>query len=174
MIQFKICTTNRMLVSRGALLTRVIANGLRSKAARLNTPSQQIARQAHLWVFHCIIFILIFCLLENLWIFSWAYRTSCAKHPKSVTIAAELVGAFMWWWVLWHLYHEYQHITVSRIFILDFLGILILLDLVGLCLYSFPLILNSCPFFKWIQVLRILIRRPGGFKLWIYPLNNIH
>lgn len=28
-------------------------------------------------------------------------------------IAANVAGAFMWWWILWHLWHEYEHITVS-------------------------------------------------------------
>lgn len=33
--------------------------------------------------------------------------------PKSVTFTAEVCAAGMWWWILWHLWHEYEHITVS-------------------------------------------------------------
>ncbi|XP_017782624.1 PREDICTED: NADH dehydrogenase [ubiquinone] 1 beta subcomplex subunit 2, mitochondrial-like [Nicrophorus vespilloides] len=31
-------------------------------------------------------------------------------HPK-VIMAAEFVGGFAWWWVLWHLWTEPGHIT---------------------------------------------------------------
>lgn len=34
-------------------------------------------------------------------------------HPKKTMIMANVVGGFMWWWVLWHLWHEHEHLTVS-------------------------------------------------------------
>ncbi|TMW47256.1 hypothetical protein DOY81_007662, partial [Sarcophaga bullata] len=41
-----------------------------------------------------------------------SYRVAPPPHSKATRIGAELVGAAMWWWVLWHLWHEYEHITV--------------------------------------------------------------
>lgn len=43
----------------------------------------------------------------------WHYREGPAHLPKNVTIGAELVGGFMWWWVLWHMWHEPEHVFVS-------------------------------------------------------------
>ncbi|KAM7362213.1 NADH dehydrogenase [ubiquinone] 1 beta subcomplex subunit 2, mitochondrial-like [Cochliomyia hominivorax] len=40
-----------------------------------------------------------------------SYRIAPPPHSKSTKIGAELVGAVMWWWVLWHLWHEFEHIT---------------------------------------------------------------
>ncbi|KAI8119864.1 mitochondrial, NADH dehydrogenase [ubiquinone] 1 beta subcomplex subunit 2 [Lucilia cuprina] len=40
-----------------------------------------------------------------------SYRVAPPPHSKATQIGAELVGAAMWWWVLWHLWHEYEHIT---------------------------------------------------------------
>ena len=42
-----------------------------------------------------------------------SYRVAPPPHSKATAIGADLVGAAMWWWVLWHLWHEYEHITVS-------------------------------------------------------------
>ncbi|XP_053959808.1 NADH dehydrogenase [ubiquinone] 1 beta subcomplex subunit 2, mitochondrial-like [Anastrepha ludens] len=40
-----------------------------------------------------------------------SYRTVPSSHSKITTVGAEIVGAAMWWWILWHLWHEYEHIT---------------------------------------------------------------
>ncbi|XP_013774346.1 NADH dehydrogenase [ubiquinone] 1 beta subcomplex subunit 2, mitochondrial-like [Limulus polyphemus] len=42
---------------------------------------------------------------------AWVYRSPPVAAPKSHLIASEIVGGFMWWWILWHLWHEYEHIT---------------------------------------------------------------
>lgn len=43
---------------------------------------------------------------------SWSYRTAAPPASKATLYTAEAVSAGMWWWVLWHLWHEYEHITV--------------------------------------------------------------
>ncbi|CAD6997011.1 NADH dehydrogenase [ubiquinone] 1 beta subcomplex subunit 2, mitochondrial-like [Ceratitis capitata] len=40
-----------------------------------------------------------------------SYRTVPQKQSKITTVGAEIVGAAMWWWILWHLWHESGHIT---------------------------------------------------------------
>ncbi|XP_005185103.1 NADH dehydrogenase [ubiquinone] 1 beta subcomplex subunit 2, mitochondrial-like [Musca domestica] len=40
-----------------------------------------------------------------------SYRVAPPPHSKATRIGAEMVGAAMWWWVLWHLYHEHEHVT---------------------------------------------------------------
>jgi len=32
---------------------------------------------------------------------------------KNWIFGAELVGGFLWWWILWHLWHDFGHIVVS-------------------------------------------------------------
>jgi len=34
-------------------------------------------------------------------------------EDKTWIFAAELVGGFTWWWILWHLWHDFGHIVVS-------------------------------------------------------------
>jgi len=41
----------------------------------------------------------------------WIYRESGMKYiPKKHLYACEAIGAFMWWWMLIHIYHEPDHI----------------------------------------------------------------
>ncbi|KAH8244611.1 hypothetical protein KR038_007086 [Drosophila bunnanda] len=40
-----------------------------------------------------------------------SYRNAPPPHSKATRIGAVTVGATMWWWVLWHLWHEPDHIT---------------------------------------------------------------
>ncbi|XP_068219688.1 NADH dehydrogenase [ubiquinone] 1 beta subcomplex subunit 2, mitochondrial-like [Palaemon carinicauda] len=42
---------------------------------------------------------------------AWTYRV--APHPpsKKTVFKAEIIGAFMWWWILYHLMTEPEHIT---------------------------------------------------------------
>ncbi|XP_042867769.1 NADH dehydrogenase [ubiquinone] 1 beta subcomplex subunit 2, mitochondrial-like [Penaeus japonicus] len=42
---------------------------------------------------------------------AWAYRASPAKASKFTLFKAEMVGAVMWWWILYHLMTEPEHIT---------------------------------------------------------------
>jgi NADH dehydrogenase (ubiquinone) 1 beta subcomplex subunit 2 len=44
---------------------------------------------------------------------SYNYRAgpSYEAYPARVKYGAFAVGGFMWWWVLWHLWHEPEHIT---------------------------------------------------------------
>ncbi|XP_032592922.1 NADH dehydrogenase [ubiquinone] 1 beta subcomplex subunit 2, mitochondrial-like [Drosophila grimshawi] len=40
-----------------------------------------------------------------------SYRNAPPPHSKATKIGAVAVGAAMWWWVIWHLWHEPDHIT---------------------------------------------------------------
>ncbi|GLV42126.1 NADH dehydrogenase (ubiquinone) AGGG subunit [Carabus blaptoides fortunei] len=42
---------------------------------------------------------------------AYAYRVGAPTHSKATLYAAEVAGAAMWWWILWHLWHEPEHIT---------------------------------------------------------------
>ncbi|XP_067010595.2 NADH dehydrogenase [ubiquinone] 1 beta subcomplex subunit 2, mitochondrial [Anabrus simplex] len=42
---------------------------------------------------------------------TWSYRCAAPPPSKATLYTAEAVGGFMWWWVLWHLWHEHEHIT---------------------------------------------------------------
>ncbi|CAO1425272.1 unnamed protein product [Diamesa hyperborea] len=76
-----------MVFTRGSALGRILVNQLRTKLVQ--TPQNQIIRQSH----------------------AWSYRTGPPAHSKVTVIGANMVGGLMWWWVLWHLWHEYEHIT---------------------------------------------------------------
>ncbi|XP_046982331.1 NADH dehydrogenase [ubiquinone] 1 beta subcomplex subunit 2, mitochondrial-like [Schistocerca americana] len=41
----------------------------------------------------------------------YVYRSAPKPHAKITIFLAEAVGAYMWWWILWHLWHEPEHIT---------------------------------------------------------------
>ncbi|CRL06285.1 CLUMA_CG019091, isoform A [Clunio marinus] len=71
---------------KAVILGRVIANGLRMKS--LGVHNKQIVRHSS----------------------GWFYRTIKTDHPKSVLIAANVISGIMWWWVMWHLWHEPEHI----------------------------------------------------------------
>lgn len=57
-----------------------------------------------------------FCNNYNLQIYfvasGWAYR-EIPPIQKKYVYAAEAIGAIMWWWVLWHFWHDFGHIVVS-------------------------------------------------------------
>lgn len=40
-----------------------------------------------------------------------SYRVAPPPASKATRIGAEVVCAGMWWWILWHLWHESDHIT---------------------------------------------------------------
>ncbi|XP_034111935.1 NADH dehydrogenase [ubiquinone] 1 beta subcomplex subunit 2, mitochondrial-like [Drosophila albomicans] len=40
-----------------------------------------------------------------------SYRSAPPPHSKATKIGAVVVGGTMWWWVIWHLWHEPDHIT---------------------------------------------------------------
>ncbi|KRF82705.1 NADH dehydrogenase [ubiquinone] 1 beta subcomplex subunit 2, mitochondrial [Drosophila virilis] len=40
-----------------------------------------------------------------------SYRSAPPPHSKATKIGAVAVGGAMWWWVIWHLWHEPDHIT---------------------------------------------------------------
>lgn len=53
-----------------------------------------------------------------IYFFRWCYRAP--KPPPApgnpdfkFFIAAELAGGFMWWWILYHCYHDLGHLIVS-------------------------------------------------------------
>nr|BAN20792.1 NADH dehydrogenase [Riptortus pedestris] len=41
----------------------------------------------------------------------YSYRVASYPPTKFQIIGANALGGFMWWWVLWHLWHEPDHIT---------------------------------------------------------------
>nr|XP_036220747.1 uncharacterized protein LOC106621913 [Bactrocera oleae] len=43
-----------------------------------------------------------------------SYREVPLKQSAITKVGAEIVGAAMWWWILWHLWHESEHITNFR------------------------------------------------------------
>ena len=45
--------------------------------------------------------------------FRWNYRQGPpdSSHPAYVRYGAPVVAGLMWWWVMWHLWHEPEHIT---------------------------------------------------------------
>ncbi|EDV30140.1 uncharacterized protein Dana_GF23100 [Drosophila ananassae] len=40
-----------------------------------------------------------------------SYRKGPPAHSNATKIGAIAVGGAMWWWVIWHLWHEPDHIT---------------------------------------------------------------
>ncbi|XP_052855229.1 NADH dehydrogenase [ubiquinone] 1 beta subcomplex subunit 2, mitochondrial-like [Drosophila gunungcola] len=40
-----------------------------------------------------------------------SYRNPPPPHSTATKIGATTVGGAMWWWVIWHLWHEPDHIT---------------------------------------------------------------
>ncbi|XP_045603583.1 NADH dehydrogenase [ubiquinone] 1 beta subcomplex subunit 2, mitochondrial [Procambarus clarkii] len=41
----------------------------------------------------------------------WVYRTAPEAPQKITVMKAELLGAFMWWWIIYHLITEPEHLT---------------------------------------------------------------
>ncbi|XP_050295904.1 NADH dehydrogenase [ubiquinone] 1 beta subcomplex subunit 2, mitochondrial-like [Anthonomus grandis grandis] len=41
---------------------------------------------------------------------SWNYRTAPPPNEKNIELTAEIVQGVMWWWMLWHLWTEPDHI----------------------------------------------------------------
>ncbi|XP_046738032.1 NADH dehydrogenase [ubiquinone] 1 beta subcomplex subunit 2, mitochondrial-like [Diprion similis] len=39
------------------------------------------------------------------------YRLPAPTPHKKITISTEVVAGIAWWWILWHLWHDYEHIT---------------------------------------------------------------
>ncbi|XP_044730057.1 uncharacterized protein LOC123293338 isoform X1 [Chrysoperla carnea] len=46
---------------------------------------------------------------------AWVYRSGPKPLPKSTYFVADFVGATMWWWILWHLFTEPEHITFLKV-----------------------------------------------------------
>ncbi|XP_030751963.1 NADH dehydrogenase [ubiquinone] 1 beta subcomplex subunit 2, mitochondrial-like [Sitophilus oryzae] len=38
------------------------------------------------------------------------YRSAIPEHKKSVILRAEIVQGLVWWWILWHLWTEPDHV----------------------------------------------------------------
>ncbi|XP_014276759.1 NADH dehydrogenase [ubiquinone] 1 beta subcomplex subunit 2, mitochondrial [Halyomorpha halys] len=41
----------------------------------------------------------------------YSYRCGAYPPSKLSIVGANVLQGFMWWWVLWHLWHESDHIT---------------------------------------------------------------
>uniref|UniRef100_A0A8D8VTM9 NADH dehydrogenase [ubiquinone] 1 beta subcomplex subunit 2, mitochondrial n=1 Tax=Cacopsylla melanoneura TaxID=428564 RepID=A0A8D8VTM9_9HEMI len=39
------------------------------------------------------------------------FKTGGWQVPKKETFAAEVLAGCFWWWVFWHLWHDWGHIT---------------------------------------------------------------
>lgn len=39
------------------------------------------------------------------------YRAGPPQHSKMTLFVTDFASGFMWWWILWHLWHEHEHIT---------------------------------------------------------------
>ncbi|KAG7169989.1 NADH dehydrogenase [ubiquinone] 1 beta subcomplex subunit 2, mitochondrial-like [Homarus americanus] len=42
---------------------------------------------------------------------TWTYRTSPEAPEKVTLLKAEVLGGFMWWWILYHVFTEPEHLT---------------------------------------------------------------
>uniref|UniRef100_A0A182QYZ7 NADH dehydrogenase [ubiquinone] 1 beta subcomplex subunit 2, mitochondrial n=1 Tax=Anopheles farauti TaxID=69004 RepID=A0A182QYZ7_9DIPT len=78
-----------MLVSRALLVGRLLNRGAIASKATQTGLRNQIVRHGH----------------------DWSYRVNGPKPEMLARVGAQVAGGFMWWWVLWHLFHEYEHIT---------------------------------------------------------------
>ncbi|KAF0297526.1 NADH dehydrogenase [ubiquinone] 1 beta subcomplex subunit 2, mitochondrial [Amphibalanus amphitrite] len=38
------------------------------------------------------------------------YRAIATEHPKGRVIAGDLIVAFMWYWILYHMWYEPEHL----------------------------------------------------------------
>uniref|UniRef100_T1E2Q9 Putative nadh dehydrogenase ubiquinone 1 beta subcomplex subunit 2 mitochondrial n=1 Tax=Psorophora albipes TaxID=869069 RepID=T1E2Q9_9DIPT len=75
-----------MLSSRAILLGRLLQRAVSSRAPAIRS---QIVRHGH----------------------DVSYRMNGPKPEMAARVGAQVAGGLMWWWVLWHLFHEYEHIT---------------------------------------------------------------
>ncbi|XP_033230349.1 NADH dehydrogenase [ubiquinone] 1 beta subcomplex subunit 2, mitochondrial-like [Belonocnema kinseyi] len=48
--------------------------------------------------------------VRNFWHGTWNYREP-GKPIRQAYIAAEVLGGFAWWWILWHCWHDWHHIV---------------------------------------------------------------
>ena len=48
----------------------------------------------------------------------WYYRRVATEPPKYLMYHAEFLGFLMWYWILYHIWKEPEHITVSNIWLL--------------------------------------------------------
>lgn len=42
---------------------------------------------------------------------TWNYRKGSPPASRTHYLVAEIFQGFMWWWILWHLWTQYDHIT---------------------------------------------------------------
>ncbi|ETN64598.1 mitochondrial NADH-ubiquinone oxidoreductase AGGG subunit [Anopheles darlingi] len=78
-----------MLASRAVLVGRLLNRALGRQAGSAGVLRNQIVRHGH----------------------DWSYRVNGPKPDLITRVGAQVAGGLMWWWVLWHLFHEYEHIT---------------------------------------------------------------
>ncbi|XP_058448527.1 NADH dehydrogenase [ubiquinone] 1 beta subcomplex subunit 2, mitochondrial-like [Malaya genurostris] len=77
-----------MLPSRALLLGRMLQRTVANRGIKA-APLNPIVRQSH----------------------TVSYRVNGPKPSRVVRGLTQFCGGLMWWWVLWHLFHEYEHIT---------------------------------------------------------------
>uniref|UniRef100_A0A182Y6M0 Uncharacterized protein n=2 Tax=Anopheles stephensi TaxID=30069 RepID=A0A182Y6M0_ANOST len=86
---FGVRCTVKMLASRALLVGRLLATGAAVRKVNPTGLRNQIVRHGH----------------------DWSYRVNGPKPEMLARVGAQVAGGFMWWWILWHLFHEYEHIT---------------------------------------------------------------
>lgn len=67
-------------------------------------------------LFFCNIIIYYNILLKYYFVISdyhGTYRNQIPPVEKIWIYGAEIMGGLMWWWVLWHFWHDFGHIVVS-------------------------------------------------------------
>lgn len=57
----------------------------------------------------------IFNFFISILVFRYNYRIGTDKHPKKVIFLANAVGGLAWFWMLYHIFTEPEHLTVSLI-----------------------------------------------------------
>ncbi|EFN67227.1 NADH dehydrogenase [ubiquinone] 1 beta subcomplex subunit 2, mitochondrial [Camponotus floridanus] len=75
-----------MITSRGLNLLRIAYRGNQNKVPATNLRSVRLSHNG------------------------WSYREIPPVEKKWV-YAAEAIGGVLWWWVLWHLWHDFGHIV---------------------------------------------------------------
>ncbi|KAJ9583100.1 hypothetical protein L9F63_022543 [Diploptera punctata] len=77
-----------MIISRGAGALRCVLSHVKSKSL---TQNLQPIRNAHDAI--------------------WTYRAPQPPQKKYIRVMADALGGIMWWWIFWHLWHEWGHIV---------------------------------------------------------------
>ncbi|XP_020279989.1 NADH dehydrogenase [ubiquinone] 1 beta subcomplex subunit 2, mitochondrial-like [Pseudomyrmex gracilis] len=79
-----------MITSRGLNLLKFVYSNSQRKVAATNLRTVRLGHDSH---------------------YHGSYRDQFPPIDKKEIIAAEIFGGFMWWWILWHFWHDFGHIV---------------------------------------------------------------